>query len=103
MRALAHLGKLLRVPEQQQPLRRHRGGNGTRQGELPGLVDDEQVQRAARDAAVVAEVPGGAADDVAAGLAGEPAECLGVQGRPRMPPDVAVPVSYTHLTLPTNR
>jgi hypothetical protein len=65
MQGLAHLRQLLRVAEQQQVAGRHGDGDRRRERELPGLVDDEQVELAACDAGGIAEVPGGAADDVA--------------------------------------
>nr|BFF10247.1 hypothetical protein GCM10025699_15500 [Microbacterium flavescens] len=62
MRALAHLGKLLRVSEQQKARRRERHRDGRGERELPGLVDHQEVETAARDAALMAEVPRRAAD-----------------------------------------
>ena len=66
VRARGHLGQLLRVAEQEEPPRGHGDGEGLRQGELPGLVDDQEVELSPADATLVGEVPGGAPDDVAA-------------------------------------
>ena len=63
--ALADLRQLLRVAEQQQPLRGDRHGEGVRQGELAGLVDHEQVELAPPDPVEVGEVPRGATDEAA--------------------------------------
>ena len=85
--ALRHLRQLLGVAEQQQPVAGHRAGEGLREGELPGLVDDDEVELAAADPLGAGEVPGGAADDVAPAGAhvpgGELGEVVGLgQGGP---------------------
>ena len=68
--ALGHLRQLLRVAEEQQVPGRRRHRDRVREGELPGLVDDEQVEPAVGDPVAAGEVPLGAADDEAARLPG---------------------------------
>ena len=62
MRALTDLRELLRVAEQQQSLGRHRGAEHRSQGELAGLIDDQQVERTPRHGRCGGESPGGAAE-----------------------------------------
>ena len=65
VRALAHLRELLRVPQEHQVVRRDRAGERLRRRELPGLVDDEEVQLTPTDDVLVRHRPRRTADDVA--------------------------------------
>ena len=70
--ALADLGQLLRVAEQQQVTRGAAHRDGVGQAELPGLLDDQQIEACRRYPACVREIPCGTADHAARVVGDEP-------------------------------
>ena len=83
VRALAHLGQLLRITQQQQIAGGRRDGDGVGQAELAGLLDDQQIKASRRHPDWVGENPCGAADHATAVLGEEVGVLLVLERLPR--------------------